>query len=60
MGENKGKLVDQMMAALVKKHEMYHPSAKNPDGTEKNTKVRRGLGPVPNNKPQKRVTGRGR
>lgn len=60
MGENKGKFVDQMMAALAKKNELHYPTAKNADGTEKNTRVRRGTGPVPTNKPQKRSAGRGR
>lgn len=54
-----GKFVDQMMAALAKKNATQHPSVKNPDGSVKQTKPVRNSGPVPN-KPQKKVTGRGR
>lgn len=54
-----GKLVDQMMAALAKKNAALYPSLKNPDGSVKQTKPVRNTGPVPN-KPQKKVTGRGR
>ena len=59
MSENKGRYIDQMMAALAKKNELHNPSLKNPDGTTKNAKVRRGTGPV-SNKPMKRTAGRGR
>lgn len=56
--ENKGKHIDVMMAALAKKNSQQHLEHKNPDGTQKATKPRRGTGPV--TKPMKKVTGRGR
>jgi hypothetical protein len=56
--KKKSSMVDQMMAAMARKNSQHHPEIKNPDGTVKATKPRRGTGPVP--KPMKKVTGRGR
>ena len=47
-----------MLAALAKKNSQQHLEHKNPDGTQKVAKPRRGTGPVV--KPMKKVTGRGR
>lgn len=57
-----GKHVDQMMAALAKKNlqRQQQDAARDPETGEIISKPRRGTGPVPNNKPQKRITGRGR
>ena len=57
-----GKHVDQMMAALAKKNLrlQQQDAARDPETGEIKSKPRRGTGPVPGNKPQKKVTGRGR
>ena len=56
-----GKHVDQMMAALAKKNleRQQQDALRDPVTGEIKSKPRRGTGPV-SNKPQKRVTGRGR
>ena len=48
---------DQIRAALAKKHAAQHPDAKSGDSQEK---IKPGKKPVVANKPQKKVTGRGR
>ena len=48
---------DQIRAALAKKHAAQHPDAKSGESQEK---VQPGRAPVVANKPQKKVTGRGR
>jgi len=58
-----GKHVDQMMAALAKKNleRQQQDAVKDPETGEIRYKPRRGTGPVPGSKPQKKkVTGRGR
>ena len=61
MPNNKGKHVDQMMAALARKNlqQREQDQHRDPVTGEIKSKPRRGTGPV-SNKPQKRVTGRGR
>ena len=61
MPNNKGKHVDQMMAALARKNlqQREQDQHRDPVTGEIKSKPRRGTGPVAN-KPQKRVTGRGR
>lgn len=56
-----GRLIDQMMAALAKKNQQQQQQDQHRDPVtgEIKSKPRRGTGPV-SNKPQKRVTGRGR
>ena len=48
---------DQIKAALAKKHAAQHPDAKSNEAQEKSKPAK---GPVVANKPQKKVTGRGR
>lgn len=48
---------DQIKQALAKKHAAQHPDAKSGEPQEKS---RSGKAPVVANKPQKKVTGRGR
>ena len=50
------KLTDQIKAALAKKNAAQHPDAQD----TAQTKTKTGTAPVFANKPQKRVTGRGR
>ena len=61
MPNNKGTHVDQMMAALARKNlqQREQDQHRDPVTGEIKSKPRRGTGPV-SNKPQKRVTGRGR
>jgi hypothetical protein len=54
---DKMKLTDSIKAALAKKQAAQHPDAKVSDATGKSTA---GKAPVVANKPQKKVTGRGR
>jgi hypothetical protein len=49
-------LTDQIKAALAKKHAAQHPDAK----TDGSTKAQPAKAPVVAQKPQKKVTGRGR
>lgn len=61
MTENKGRYIDQMMAALAKKNlkQQQTEQYRDPVTGEIKSKPRRGTGPV-SNKPQKRASGRGR
>jgi hypothetical protein len=54
--ENMMSFQDQIKAALAKKQAAQHPDTK----TDAGTKARAGKPPVVANKPQKKVTGRGR
>lgn len=49
------KFTEAIKAALAKKHAAQHPDAR-----EDENKVKQGRAPVLANKPQKKVTGRGR
>lgn len=62
MPPNQGKHVDQMMAALAKKNlqRQQQDAHRDPVTGEVRSKPRRGTGPVPANKPQKKASGRGR
>ena len=61
MAENRGKHIDQMMAALARKNlqQREQDQHRDPVTGEIKSKPRRGTGPV-SNKPQKRSAGRGR
>lgn len=61
MAENRGKHIDQMMAALARKNlkQRELDQHRDPVTGEMQSKPRRGTGPV-SNKPQKRSAGRGR
>lgn len=49
--------VQLLKQAMAKKHAAQHPDAQ---GADKDTKVKPARAPVVANKPQKKVTGRGR
>lgn len=51
------KFTDTLKAALEKKNAAQHPDAQ---GADKDTKAKPGAAPVRANKPQKKITGRGR
>ena len=59
---NKGKHIDQMMAALARKNQQQQhlDQYRDPATGELRTKPRRGTGIMSGNRPQKKVTGRGR
>lgn len=61
MAENRGRHIDQMMAALARKNlqQREMDQHRDPVTGEIKSKPRRGTGPV-GNKPQRRSAGRGR
>lgn len=62
MSENKGRYIDQMMAALAKKNQQQRQidSYRDPQTGEIKSKPRRNTGPGAGIKPMKKISGRGR
>ena len=57
---NKGKHIDQMMAALARKNQQHLDQYRDPASGEPRVQPRRGAGNVSGPKPLKKFSGRGR